>query len=330
MVRVLSYNIHSGVANDGAYDLSGIASVIRRSGADIACLQEVEFNSTTRQMRKWSRTHADKQPALLAKACGLNYWSFVGPLTAHMGEDSMRSGEVLVRTSDGKAAYGNAILSRFPILEKRTLLFESLAAPLSKSHILMDSEEQPRGASAILVDAYASASQRRPLPSNPLACCIVHPGKPQQSGSSAALPMWVINTHLSHRAGSEEQQNQTRQLLDWIDNIYHSHEGTVRPAFILCGDLNSPPFLPFSSYSIIASDERWRDLWKEKGTVCCQATFPSACYSSAIGIRLDYVFILQGDRAARLSCDEIRILASPEDAEASDHCAIMADLVIDN
>mmetsp|Transcript_65065 Transcript_65065/g.209652 ORF Transcript_65065/g.209652 Transcript_65065/m.209652 type:complete len:334 (-) Transcript_65065:92-1093(-) len=332
MVRVLSYNIHSGVGNDGVYDLTQIAGVIRRSGADIACLQEVEFNSAELQTRKWSKAHADRQPATLSRASGLNYWSFVGPLTAHMGEASFRHGEVLIRDRESTAAYGNAILSRFPILDKRTLLFEQEEPPLSDSRIFMDSEEQPRGACAVLVDAFASAVQQRPLPTGPLACCMV-PSKPKpmatQSQAAPALPIWVVNTHLSHRFGSEEQRSQARQLLDWIDGIYHSHEGAVRPGFVLCGDLNAPPFLPLSSYTTITSDGRWRDLWREKGTTCAQATFPSSCLSSVVGLRIDHIFALHGDRAARLSCNEIRILSDAQDIEASDHYAVVADISID-
>ena len=41
MVRILTYNIHSGVGTDGVYDLERVAGVIRRASADIACLQEV-------------------------------------------------------------------------------------------------------------------------------------------------------------------------------------------------------------------------------------------------------------------------------------------------
>ena len=40
MVGVLTYNIHSGVGTNGAYDLERVAGVIRRSKAEIACLQE--------------------------------------------------------------------------------------------------------------------------------------------------------------------------------------------------------------------------------------------------------------------------------------------------
>lgn len=45
MVRILTYNVHSGVGTDGVYELDRVAGVIRRTGADIACLQEALFVS---------------------------------------------------------------------------------------------------------------------------------------------------------------------------------------------------------------------------------------------------------------------------------------------
>mmetsp|Transcript_105737 Transcript_105737/g.210099 ORF Transcript_105737/g.210099 Transcript_105737/m.210099 type:complete len:345 (-) Transcript_105737:227-1261(-) len=337
MVRVLSYNIHSGIGNDGTYGLAKIAGVIRRSGADIACLQEVEFNSEPLQVRKWSKVHEDKQPMHLAKATNLGYWSYVGPLSAYMGEES-REGEVLVRDRESRAVLGNAILSRYPILDKRTLLFEmEQEEDISDTHIYMDKEEQPRGACAVLVDIDpwgAKGLEDRQRREKTVGCCII--GQPTAAKTvttdnkpGPSQPLWVINTHLSHRVGSEEQRSQARQLLDWIDGIYHAYEGLVRPGFVLCGDMNAPPLLPMTAYSTITGEGRWRDLWHEKGTVCFQATFPSGCCSSALGIRLDHIFAMQGDRAARLNCDEIHILGSPEDAEASDHIAVVADLSVE-
>ena len=74
MVGVLTYNIHSGVGGDGVYDLERIAGVVRRSGADVVCLQEVqsrecalamferslvqvEANGEVLRVRKWSVPH---------------------------------------------------------------------------------------------------------------------------------------------------------------------------------------------------------------------------------------------------------------------------------
>mmetsp|Transcript_99113 Transcript_99113/g.289196 ORF Transcript_99113/g.289196 Transcript_99113/m.289196 type:complete len:173 (+) Transcript_99113:508-1026(+) len=102
----------------------------------------------------------------------------------------------------------------------------------------------------------------------------------------------------------------------------------VKPGFIMCGDLNAPPFLPSSSYSTLIADGRWRDLWHERGSLCCQATYPSACGTTACGIRIDHILALQADRAARLLCDEIRILGDPTDADLSDHFAVVADIAV--
>mmetsp|Transcript_80161 Transcript_80161/g.248786 ORF Transcript_80161/g.248786 Transcript_80161/m.248786 type:complete len:337 (-) Transcript_80161:17-1027(-) len=331
-VRVLTYNVHCCIDNAGAYRLDGIAAVVRRSGADIACLQEVEFNSALRKTRKWSAVHADKQPVLLSKATGLSYWSFVGPLTAHMEEDTGQ-GEVLVRDPKNEAVYGNAILSRFPILDKRTLLFKAEEPPLSASTISMDSEEQPRGACAVLVDtagARGEGKSSEPRPGGALACCMA-PGQhqgPAAGKGSPSVPLWVVNTHLSHKPCSDEQRRQARQLLDWIEGICSSHAGPVRPGVLLCGDLNSSSCLPFSSYSTITSGGRWKDLWRERGTCCCQATFPSTCGTPACGLHLDHLLALQAEKAAELSCEAIRILGDPQDADASDHFGVIADIAI--
>lgn len=348
MVRVLSHNIHSGIGSDGTYDLGRIAAAIRKSGADIACLQEVEFNSMELQVRKWSKAHADKQPAVLAKASGLNYWTFVGTLSAHMDAATFRRGEVLARDKENQAVFGNAILSRFPILDKRTLLFDVEEPPLSSSHIYMDKEEQPRGACAILVDAYSfgrandeiKAEQCHLHSPGPMgfcsAGCAARPGGPLVEPEGPLLPLWVINTQLSERVSSEEQRFQARQLLEWIDGVYHSHEGAVRPGFVLCGELGAPPLVPLSSYAAVAADGRWRDLWREHGRgLCiqeCRWRDPSrelrpglcrqagglapelggggCCADGAVGALLpgSRVFTLQGTgRAAALACEEVRL-----------------------
>jgi len=246
---------------------------------------------------------------------------------------------VLVRDRESRAVLGNSILSRFPILDKRTLLFDmEQEEDLSDTHIYMDKEEHPGGACAVLVDIDpwgAKSLENREMREKAKGCCIIGQTATAKtlttdSTPGPSQPLWVINTHLSRRVGSEEQRSQARQLLDWLDSIYQSYEGIVRPGFVLCGDMNAPPWLPMTSYSVITGGGRWRDLWRENGTICFQATFPSGCCSSALGIRIDHIFALQGDRAARLNCDEIHILGSPEDAEASNHVGVVADLSVDN
>jgi endonuclease/exonuclease/phosphatase family metal-dependent hydrolase len=87
--RILTYNIHHGEGLDGRLDLDRIAQVITNARADIVCLNEVDQGVT--------RTQKRDLPAELAARTGLtclfsNNYHFQG------------------------GQYGNAILTRFPVL----------------------------------------------------------------------------------------------------------------------------------------------------------------------------------------------------------------------
>lgn len=91
-LEVLTYNIHHGEGTDGKLDLERIAGVIRRSQADLVALQEVDNEA--------SRTGGVDQAAELARLTGMHV-SF-GPNIELQG-----------------GSYGNAVLSRFPIVAER-------------------------------------------------------------------------------------------------------------------------------------------------------------------------------------------------------------------
>jgi endonuclease/exonuclease/phosphatase family metal-dependent hydrolase len=93
-VRVVTYNIHSCIGVDRRYDPSRISTVLREIDADIACLQEVDA-------RRRSERHADQ-------------WAYLGVATG-----------CRVVTGTGvcqpRLRFGNAILSRFPVLAARLI-----------------------------------------------------------------------------------------------------------------------------------------------------------------------------------------------------------------
>jgi endonuclease/exonuclease/phosphatase family metal-dependent hydrolase len=93
-VRVVTYNIHSCVGVDRRYDPSRISTVLREIDADIACLQEVDA-------RRRSERHGDQ-------------WAYLGVATG-----------CRVVTGTGvcqpRLRFGNAILSRFPVLAARLI-----------------------------------------------------------------------------------------------------------------------------------------------------------------------------------------------------------------
>ncbi len=96
-LRVLSYNIHKCIGGvDRKYEPTRIVEVIQNLDADVVLLQEVDAGAT--------RSRGDKQVELLGDALGMPHRSWFP--------------NVDVR---GGGHYGNAILSRFPLIESSNI-----------------------------------------------------------------------------------------------------------------------------------------------------------------------------------------------------------------
>lgn len=98
-IDVLTYNIHATVGPDGRVHLANLVQEIERWQPDVVLLQEVD--------RFQARTGGVDTPAVLAGRLGWS-WTFGGNLQR------------------GAGRYGNAILSRFPIVESRQFLLPRL------------------------------------------------------------------------------------------------------------------------------------------------------------------------------------------------------------
>lgn len=96
-LRVLSYNIHKCIGGvDRKYDPARIVEVIQKLDCDVVMLQEVDAGVT--------RSKGDRQTELLGEALGMPYRTFYP--------------NVEVR---GGGHYGNAILSRYPVIESTNI-----------------------------------------------------------------------------------------------------------------------------------------------------------------------------------------------------------------
>jgi endonuclease/exonuclease/phosphatase family metal-dependent hydrolase len=93
-VRVVTYNIHTCVGVDRRYDPGRIVAVLREIDADIACLQEVDA-------RRGIERHADQ-------------W-------AYLGEATRRRVVLGAGVRDHRGRFGNAILTRYPVLGARSI-----------------------------------------------------------------------------------------------------------------------------------------------------------------------------------------------------------------
>jgi endonuclease/exonuclease/phosphatase family metal-dependent hydrolase len=95
-VRLVTYNTHHGVGDDGRHDLPRLATVLAAADADVICLQEVDRHFGPRS------EHVD-QALLLARALDMQ-------LAWGAALDEPRPG------GQPRGEYGNALLSRLPIL----------------------------------------------------------------------------------------------------------------------------------------------------------------------------------------------------------------------
>ncbi len=122
-LRLLSWNIHKCVGGlDRRYDPDRIAAVIRDSGADVMMLQEVAQDGS------WYR--GERQINVLGDMLDLPHRSYF----------------INVRFGQRRGSYGNAILSRFPIIEAdnidltqpgkkaRSVLHAQLRIPMPGDH----------------------------------------------------------------------------------------------------------------------------------------------------------------------------------------------------
>jgi endonuclease/exonuclease/phosphatase family metal-dependent hydrolase len=96
-LRVLSYNIHTGIGTDGQLDLARVADAIRDTRADVVALQEVDVH--------WdARSDFRDQARDLAALVGMRM--FFAPI---YDLDPLTPGQP-------RRQYGIVILSRFPVL----------------------------------------------------------------------------------------------------------------------------------------------------------------------------------------------------------------------
>ena len=96
-LRVVSYNIHKCIGGlDRRYDPARVVQVVRKLDADVVMLQEVDAGV--------SRSRGDKQIELIGEELGLPHRTWYPNVDVH-----------------GGGHYGNAILSRYPMIESTNI-----------------------------------------------------------------------------------------------------------------------------------------------------------------------------------------------------------------
>lgn len=126
VLKVVTYNIHHGEGIDGRVDLERIAAALEELNADVIVLNEVDA--------WWPRSGHVDQASWLADRLEMPYY-FYGPNLQGRGNPS----------APGPPAYGNLLLSRFPLLgaENRPLPRAGLSEPRGVIVAEVDVEGEP-------------------------------------------------------------------------------------------------------------------------------------------------------------------------------------------
>jgi endonuclease/exonuclease/phosphatase family metal-dependent hydrolase len=185
-LRAASYNIHAGAGTDGRFDLGRLTAAIRALDADVIGLQEVDVHWDARS--RWRDLRGD-----LARATGM----FVrfGPIY-DLGPPA---------PGRPRRRYGNAILSRYPILKAHNHEITRLSTQVPD-----------------------------PRPE-------LRPGLPEIVINARGAHVHVYSTHLDYRDDPEVRQMQVDDTLKILAE--DSRDGhPVRQ--ILLGDFNALPDAP--------------------------------------------------------------------------------------
>jgi endonuclease/exonuclease/phosphatase family metal-dependent hydrolase len=163
-VKIGTYNIHKCIGLDGRYDPERIAAVLREIDADIFCLQEVA-------VRRRNHRHVD-QCFFLAEATGCNAIPSIA-LREHRGR------------------FGNAILTRFPVLAARSIDLSVIGNP-ARGAIDADLLVGDRVLRVIATHFGLRASERR-LQVDRLIATLAEPLPPNRRVAHAVLLMGDLN-----------------------------------------------------------------------------------------------------------------------------------------
>jgi len=233
-LRLVTFNIHHGVGDDGRHDLPRLARLLADADADVICLQEVDRHYG-------DRSEGVDQALLLAEALDMELvW---GPAI-----DQPRPAPAERRQ------YGNALLSRLPVLTSRVHPLPGGGEPRSalRARIELD------GATLWVTATHLSSSSAADRAAQAAAVAALHtrPGEPgvlvgDLNADAGAPELDVLRERLGDSwqlAGDRRDQAGTfslhrnaglthpaRRPRVRIDQVWVTPEVTVRDAAVLDG-----------------------------------------------------------------------------------------------
>ncbi len=234
-VRLVTFNIHHGVGDDGRHDLARIAAVLADADPDVVCLQEVDRHYG-------ARSEDVDQAELLARALDRELvWA---------------SAIEKPRPGDRPAVrYGNALLTRLPVADDAAVRLPGSGEPRAALRADLVTAD---GALRVVATHLSSDSARsRAAQAQALVELLPPPGRPAVvvgdlncgPGATELVPLRTRLADAWSRAGARADQGRRWQL--WrseqglthparrprvrIDQVWVSPEVRVRAAAVLDG-----------------------------------------------------------------------------------------------
>jgi endonuclease/exonuclease/phosphatase family metal-dependent hydrolase len=279
MLRVVQYNVRSFRKQSGGSNLEQLSATLRALDADVICLNEVNLSTEPDAL------------ATLAQQMGSYHHNYFG------------------HALDGK--YGNAIVSRFPVMSHR--------------HVHL------RGGAIVSLTTKEGKVTTKEIVRGLLVCEIQIPGNVHS--------LHVACTHLDHIA-PEERLKQVRHLLDVVAAL------PAESPVLIAGDLNALSRSDFSDIEWRKLQSTYRSrkwdgpfdcasangclaLLRAKGFEDCgaaQATQRAPQPTSVgLNVRIDYIHVCRRFQQQLGNVSASRVLVSPITADLSDHYPVIVD-----
>ena len=279
-MEFVTYNIQYSKGIDGRFDLSRVVADV--AGADVVALQEVVRNAP-------GVPDAD-QPARLAELLEGHHWVYGPALDMDGGAPGVR------------LQYGNMLLSRWPILSSRLLLFPRVRT--------FDRAYKQRGALEAVIDA----------PSGPLRVYSTHLDDLNSRHRRTEI------VHLREAVFEAAVAGTALTGEPWQIFDPPLHETPVTADAVVMGDFNMVP--GSAEYGLLVGEDdyyngrqltgdRLADAWTVVGNDVDSGVTWS---DGSVDVRLDYVFVTPG-LAGRVTACRI-----DNDAVGSDHAPVWMTL----
>jgi len=283
-MRVMTYNIQYGKGRDGRYDIGRIAETM--AGADIIGLQEVEAY--------WERSGDLHQVEAIAERLRSYYWVYGATVDIHKGWVDADG-----RAHNRRRQFGNAILSRWPILATRTFLFPGKLSPVNAHSIQRGiteaTIETPLGHVRVYSTHFSHLADEERI----------------------AHAQFALDLHRRAQADGPVSSGDHPDI-SWLENP----PPAVPAEAILMGDLNMTPDGPVypilagpqnRMYGRLRRNDGFVDSWLAAGRGEEEGATFYRDWVNKTGSRIDYIFVTPG-LAGKIEGAEVL-----RDADASDH-----------